>query len=130
MEGVLTGAYVRALVLCSGIDGRRQAAVSRTNKAQGIISEVRTRKGPMTRQGRLGDRSHSRQHRTYSDRDRAGDWTNPVVGALVLTIAVLVATIAIAVYDNSALLASRHDTTTSEPPATGMPETLRLPCDT
>jgi hypothetical protein len=63
----------------------------------------------MTRQGRLGDR---RQHRTYSDRGRAGDWTNAVVGALVLSIAV-------AAYDNSALLASRHGTTTSEPPATG-----------
>jgi hypothetical protein len=62
----------------------------------------------MTRQGRLGDRSHSRQHRTYSDRGRAGDWTNDVVVALVLSIAVLVATIAIAVYDNSALLASRR----------------------
>jgi hypothetical protein len=73
----------------------------------------------MTRQGRLGDRSHSRQHRTYSGRGRAGDWTNAVVVALVLSIAVLVATIAIAVYDNSALLASRHGTTTSGPPATG-----------
>ena len=53
------------------------------------------------------------------NRGRAGDWINAVVVALVLSIAVLVATIAIAVYDNSALLASRHGTTTSEPPTTG-----------
>jgi 2-methylcitrate dehydratase PrpD len=72
----------------------------------------------MTRQGRLGNRSINR-HRTYSDSGRARDWGSAVVVALVLSVAVVVAAIAIAVYDNSALVASHSSSTTSEPQTTG-----------
>ena len=46
------------------------------------------------------------------------DWGSAVVVALVLTVATLMAAIAIAVFDNSARLASRYSTTTSELPRT------------
>jgi hypothetical protein len=52
----------------------------------------------MTRQGRLSDRSINRR-RTHSDRGRVRDWTNAGVVALVLSIAVALAAIAIAVFD-------------------------------
>ena len=55
------------------------------------------------------------------------DWGSAVVVALVLTVATLIAAIAIAAFDNSARLASRYSTTTSELPRTaqggGPPET-------
>ena len=55
------------------------------------------------------------------------DWGSAVVVALVLTVATLIAAIAIAAFDNSARLASRYSTTTSELPRTaqggGTPET-------
>ena len=55
------------------------------------------------------------------------DWGSAVVVALVLTVATLIAAIAIAAFDNSARLASRYSTTTSELPRTaqggGAPET-------
>jgi hypothetical protein len=82
----------------------------------------------MNRQGHLRDRSRT-LHRTYSDPGRAGDWGNAVVVALVLGAVVVMAAIAITVYDDSALLASRRSTLTSksEPPTTGhadgIPET-------
>ena len=46
------------------------------------------------------------------------DWGSAVVVALVLTVATLIAAIAIAAFDNSARLASRYSTTTSELPRT------------
>jgi hypothetical protein len=46
------------------------------------------------------------------------DWGSAVVVALVLTVATLIAAIAIPVFDNSARLASRYSTTTSELPRT------------
>jgi hypothetical protein len=46
------------------------------------------------------------------------DWGSAVVIALVLTVATLIAAIAIAAFDNSARLASRYSTTTSELPRT------------
>lgn len=80
----------------------------------------------MNRQGRLRDRSRTR-HRTYFDPGRAGDWGNAVVVALVLGTVVVMAAIAITLYDNSALLASRRSTITSGPPTTehadAIPET-------
>jgi hypothetical protein len=80
----------------------------------------------MNRQGRLRDRSRTR-HLTYFDPGRAGDWGNAVVVALVLGAVVVMAAIAITVYDDSALLASRRSTITSGPPTTGhadgIPET-------
>ena len=55
------------------------------------------------------------------------DWDSAVVVALVLTVATLIAAITIAAFDNSARLASRYSTSTSELPRTaqggGMPET-------
>ena len=74
----------------------------------------------MNRQGHLRDRSGTR-HRAYSDPGRAGDWGNAVVVALVLGAVVVIAAIAITLYDDSALLASRRNTLTSrsEPPTTG-----------
>ena len=47
------------------------------------------------------------------------DWGSAVVVALVLSIVTLVAAIAIAAFDNSARLASRYSTTTSELRTTG-----------
>jgi hypothetical protein len=62
----------------------------------------------------------------WGDSARA-DWGNAVVVALVLTVATLIAAIAIAAFDNSAHLASRYSTTTSELRTTaqggGTPET-------
>ena len=49
----------------------------------------------------------------WGDSARA-DWGSAVVVALVLTVATLIAAIAIAAFDNSARLASRYSTTTSE----------------
>jgi hypothetical protein len=72
----------------------------------------------MIRQGRLGDRSINR-HPIYSDSGRVRDWGSAVVVALVLCIAVVMAAIAIAVYDNSALVPSHRTSTTSEPQTTG-----------
>jgi len=46
------------------------------------------------------------------------DWGSAVVVALVLTVATLIAAIAISAFDNSARLASRYSTTTSELPRT------------
>jgi hypothetical protein len=46
------------------------------------------------------------------------DWGSAVVVALVLTVATLIAAIAIAAFDNSARLASRYSTATSELPRT------------
>ena len=46
------------------------------------------------------------------------DWGSAVVVALVLTVATLIAAIAIAAFDNSTRLASRYSTTTSELPRT------------
>ena len=46
------------------------------------------------------------------------DWGSAVVVALVLTVATLIAAIAIAAFDNSARLASRYCTATSELPRT------------
>ena len=46
------------------------------------------------------------------------DWGSAVVVALVLTVATLIAAIAIAAFDNSARLASHYSTTTSELPRT------------
>jgi len=46
------------------------------------------------------------------------DWGSAVVVALVLTVATLIAAIAIAAFDNSARLASRYSTITSELPRT------------
>jgi hypothetical protein len=46
------------------------------------------------------------------------DWGSAVVVALVLTVATLIAAIAIAAFDNSSRLASRYSTTTSELPRT------------
>ena len=55
------------------------------------------------------------------------DWGSAVVVALVLTVATLIAAIAIAAFDNSARLASRYSTTTFELRTTaqggGTPET-------
>jgi hypothetical protein len=56
--------------------------------------------------------------RHWADTGRAGDWTNAAVVALVLSVAVLIAAIAIAAFDNSARLASRYSTTTSKLPRT------------
>jgi hypothetical protein len=65
--------------------------------------------------------------RHWADTGRAGDWTNAAVVALVLSVAVLIAAIAIAAFDNSARLASRYSTTTSKLPRTAqdgrLPET-------
>ena len=49
---------------------------------------------------------------------RAGDWGGAVVVALVLTVATLIAAISIAAFDNSARVASRYSTSTSELPRT------------
>jgi hypothetical protein len=46
------------------------------------------------------------------------DWGSAVVVALVLTVATLIAAIASAAFDNSARLASRYSTITSELPRT------------
>ena len=54
----------------------------------------------MSPQGDRSDRSTNR-HRTYSDSGRARDWGSTVVVALVLSVAVILAAIAIIVYDNS-----------------------------
>ncbi len=70
----------------------------------------------MTRQGRLHDRPRTRQR--YSAPGRAADWGNAVIVALVLSAVVVMAAMAIAVYDNSAVLASRQRTTASELPKT------------
>jgi hypothetical protein len=64
-------------------------------------------------QARIGDHSRTR-HRTDSDSGRVGDWGNAVVVALVLSIAVFVAAIVIALYDNSVMVASRYTTATPE----------------
>jgi hypothetical protein len=65
--------------------------------------------------------------RHWANSGRAGDWTNAAVVALVLSLAVVIAAIAIAVFDNPARLASRYSTTTSELRTTaqsgGAPET-------
>jgi hypothetical protein len=69
---------------------------------------------------------NQKRDRHWGDSARA-DWGGAVVVALVLTMATLVAAIAIPVFDNSARLASRYSTTTSELPRTaqggGAPET-------
>ncbi len=67
----------------------------------------------MTRQDRLLDHSRT-PRRTYTDPGRAADWGNAVVVAGVLSAAVVVAAVAIAVYDTSVLSVSRHHTTASE----------------
>ena len=46
------------------------------------------------------------------------DWVSAVVVALVLSIATLLGAIAITAFDNSARVASRYSTTTSELPRT------------
>jgi hypothetical protein len=56
--------------------------------------------------------------RHWANSGRAGDWTNAAVVALVLSVAVVIAAIAIAAFDNSARLASRYTSTTSELPRT------------
>ena len=65
--------------------------------------------------------------RHWANSGRAGDWTNAAVVALVLSLAVVIAAIAIAVFDNPARLASRYSTSTSELPRTAqdgrLPET-------
>jgi hypothetical protein len=65
--------------------------------------------------------------RHWTNGGRIGDWTNAALVALVLSIAVVLSAIAIALFDNSARLASRYSTTTSELPTTaqagGAPET-------
>jgi peptidoglycan/LPS O-acetylase OafA/YrhL len=63
--------------------------------------------------------------RHWSEGARARDWGNAFVVALVLSAAVVMAAIAIALFDNPARLASRHSTM-SELPRTaqsGVPET-------
>jgi hypothetical protein len=49
----------------------------------------------MIPQAPLRDRSIN----TYSDRGRAGDWTSAIVVALVLSIAVVLGAITIAIFD-------------------------------
>jgi hypothetical protein len=95
------------------------AGRSGPNQQSGCVLLLRTHEeleGVMHRQGRLSDRSASR---TYSDRGRAGDWTAALVVALVLSIAVVLGAVAIAIFENTALLVSRDRTTASEPPPTG-----------
>jgi peptidoglycan/LPS O-acetylase OafA/YrhL len=46
---------------------------------------------------------------------RARDWGNAVIVALVLSVTVFIAAIAIAVFDNPARLASRHSTMSELP---------------
>ena len=64
------------------------------------------------------------QHWTVSARTR--DWSGAVVVALVLSIVVLIAEIAIVVFDNPARLASRYSATSELPrgaQGVGWPET-------
>jgi hypothetical protein len=74
--------------------------------------------------GARGSKPYRDQH--WSNRASA-DWTSAVVVALVLTVATLIAAIAIAAFDNSARFASRYSSATSELPRTaqggGSPET-------
>jgi hypothetical protein len=67
-----------------------------------------------------------KRDRHWGESARA-DWGSAVVVALVLSVATLIAAIAIPVFDNSARLASRYSTSTSELPRTaqggGAPET-------
>jgi hypothetical protein len=50
----------------------------------------------------------------WTDNIARSDWGSAVVVALVLSIATLMAAIAIAAFDNSARFASRYSTSTSE----------------
>jgi hypothetical protein len=68
----------------------------------------------MTREARFGDDSRIR-HRTCSDRGRAADWGSAVLVALVLSMAVFIAAIVIAAYDDSVLVASRRSISTDGP---------------
>ena len=54
------------------------------------------------------------RERQWANSGRVRDWTNAGVVALVLSVAVVIAAIAIGVFDNPARLASRYSTTTSE----------------